>query len=155
MKTYSNIAIKTNNQIEKLAAMAFLSSKTGAKINQSVLEHTVNNQYVTEFPFVAITDNGLTGVNENLPNFENYVVVDFCDINKVDEILEKENSPKLVFGKKYIHKNGDFIIPLRTHLDEVVFAGLFNDPFRLYSDGPRTEENAIEYLKQEGFVLEE
>lgn len=53
---------------------------------------------------------------------------------------------KLVLGQKY--GNGiDVVVPIEDKDGNIVFGGYENNPFRLYSDPPRSLEAATKYVK--------
>lgn len=149
MKTYKDIAIKTNNQAEKLAALYFLADKTGLKIYDDVLSITlVNKKAYEDFPFVYVCREDGNDYVSAASRVEDEIVVQFSELSKIDDILKNENKPKIEVGKKYFYKNGDFVVPISIYgSNKYVLGGSTGNPFSLYSNGHQyTEREMLQEL---------
>jgi hypothetical protein len=147
MLTIKNIAIKTQNQAEKLASLYFLASKIGCKVEEYTLEDTIKGIGIQSYPFVCFMFGSVAGSS----SVADYHVIGFSELSNIDSILEKLNKPKIEVGKRYYYKDSDvqeFVVPISIqNSDEYVVGGCQGNDFNLYNLGmKRTEAETIKLL---------
>lgn len=142
MITIKNLAIKTNNQAEKLAALYFMASKIGCKISEIILEDTIKNVCINAYPIVYYYP---TYINATFNAPEDFHLVEFSELSNIDKILEKLNKPKIEVGKRYYYSNKkSFIVPISVEgSNKYVLGGCKGCDFNLYNNGEQMSEAEI------------
>ena len=96
------VAVKINNQSEKLAALYHLSAVTGFPIRPKVLQETLEGISVTHYPYVYIRGDEVTANTGRFDSItEPKTILEFTDLNKFAEVAFIAESYKVKLNSEY------------------------------------------------------
>ena len=95
---YDKVCIHVNNCAEKIAALYFLSEKTGVKPSQASLGDALKGQLNGRWIAVSISDSYISGWFAKLSD---RIEIPFAYMHKIDDIIAGHDSVKVKLNDTY------------------------------------------------------
>lgn len=92
--------IKIETQQEKLAAILYLQRISGRDISDGLLSDTLNNKYISEYPYIYLRNNNYIDAiySRYMLGNDNHVIINFselCKFTNYKELVKSVNKPKM------------------------------------------------------------
>jgi len=91
------VAIKVNNQVEKLAALTILSNLTGIPIGPKALTETMEGNGVSAYPYVIFDVNVISGRR----TLEDRKEFSLAEVSNLKDYLKNGDSVEVVLNDSY------------------------------------------------------